>query len=150
MTRAQCIVHRKEKILLLRHHHEGRSWWALPGGAVEKGETAAEAALRELEEECCVRGIIIRQTSHVMHSAEDDTFTFLVDIGDQTPSLGHDPEVAEGKQAPALFDIQWLRLSEIPERDRAFLWAAGLLDVAAFFGEVIEWGDSVSYPQSRE
>jgi 8-oxo-dGTP pyrophosphatase MutT (NUDIX family) len=150
MTRAQCIVCREGKLLMVQHHHHGRTWWCLPGGGVEKGETPEEAALRELEEECCVSGVIIRKTSHEMWSTGGDACTFLVDIGDQTPSMGHDPEVAEGKQALALVDLQWLRLSEISERDRAFLWSAGLLGIAEFYAEVSEWGDDPSYPGSRE
>jgi 8-oxo-dGTP pyrophosphatase MutT (NUDIX family) len=122
----------------------------LPGGGVEKGETPAEAAVRELEEECCVHGTVICKTTQLMYPAEYETWTFLIDIGDQTPSLGHDPEVATGKQALALVEVQWLRLSEIPERDRAFLWSAGLLGIAEFFAEVSEWGDSISYPRPRE
>jgi hypothetical protein len=42
--------------------------------------------------------------------------------------------------------MRWLTLADIPERDRAFLWAAGLLDIKAFYDEVIRWGDSTSYP----
>jgi len=150
MARAQCIVHRENKLLMTQHHLNGKTWWCLPGGSVEQGETPAEAALRELREECCVDGVIIRETSRWIYLEEDETFTFLVDIGDQTPSLGYDPEVATGKQALALFDVQWLNLSEIPERDRTFLWAAGLLGVAEFWTEVSDWGNIVSYPKSHE
>jgi 8-oxo-dGTP pyrophosphatase MutT (NUDIX family) len=150
MTRAQCIVHRENKLLMAQHHLNGKTWWCLPGGGVEQGETPAEAVLRELREECCVDGVIIRETSRWTYLDKDETITFLVDIGDQIPSLGQDPEAATGKQALALIDIQWLCLSEIPARDRTFLWAAGLLGVAGFWTEVSDWGNSVSYPKSDE
>ncbi len=146
MARAQSIVHREGKLLMAQHQLDGRTWWALPGGSVEEGESPAEAALRELREECCVDGIIIRETSRWSHSGKGETQTFLIDIGDQIPSLGHDPEVAEGTQKLVLIDIQWLHLSQIPERDRAFLWAAGLLGVDEFFPKVLKWGNALSYP----
>ena len=89
-------------------------------------------------------GIAVRQTSHVCYEAEDETYSFLVEIGDQTPSLGSDPDVPEGREV--LADVQWLRLREIPERDRTFLWAAGLLGIPVFWQEVENWGNDPSYP----
>ena len=149
MPRLQTIVLRGDRVLMVKHCVGGDQWWCLPGGAQEANETPEQGALRELREECNVDGVVVRQTSLVSRSGDDETHTFLVDIGEQTPSLGHDPEVAEGRQALALVDVQWLRLSDIPERDRAFLWASGLLGTGDFIREVEQWGDDKSYPGSE-
>ena len=146
MPRVQAIVVRDGRVLMVKHHQNGEEWWCLPGGAQEADEAPGQGALRELREECTVDGVIVRQTSHVSYAPDDETYSFLIDIGDRHPSLGHDPEVAEGKQALALVDVQWLRLSEISERDRTFLWAAGLLGVGDFLLEVERWGSDTSYP----
>lgn len=45
----RMIVVRDEEILLVRNHGDPR--WHLPGGAVERGETLAEGACREVREE---------------------------------------------------------------------------------------------------
>jgi ADP-ribose pyrophosphatase YjhB (NUDIX family) len=146
MPRVQAIVVRDGRVLMVKHHHRGEAYWCLPGGALEPGETPEEGALRELGEECKVDGVIVRRTSFVLDVYAGETYTFLVDIGDQRPSLGHDPEFAARGEAPILVDVQWLCLSEIPERDRAFLWAAGLLGVGDFLDEVERWGGDTSYP----
>ena len=40
-----------DQMLLIKRHKRGRDYAVLPGGGVEGGETAAEAALRGLYEE---------------------------------------------------------------------------------------------------
>jgi hypothetical protein len=74
----------------------------------------------------------------------EQTITYLMDIGKQEPKLGVDTEF--GSHDQALIDIKWLSLDEISERDRAFLWASGLLVVDQFADEVLNWGDDTSYP----
>ena len=49
--RAAGILVRGAEILLVRHEKDGRSYWLLPGGGVDYGETAGEALCREFREE---------------------------------------------------------------------------------------------------
>ncbi len=55
---AEAAVFRNGKLLLIQRHDDGL--WAVPGGANDIGNTLAETALRELEEETRLRGKIIR------------------------------------------------------------------------------------------
>ena len=144
MPRVQVIVIRNNRVLMVKHRQHGEEWWCLPGGGQEPGETPLQGALRELSEECNVSGTVVRQTSHVSNAPGDETFSFLVDIGDQFPSLGYDPELSEVEKV--LVDVKWMSLAEIPERDRVFLWAAGLLGAGDFLSEIERWGDRTSYP----
>jgi len=130
---------------MVKHRYHGKEWWCLPGGAIDSEESPKDAVLRELAEECCVEGKVVRQTSLVEEPGGEKTYTFLVDIGNQEPRLGFDPEFRKTEQP--LADLSWLSLSEIPERDRAFLWAAGLLGIDGFLEEVESWGESTSYPR---
>jgi 8-oxo-dGTP pyrophosphatase MutT (NUDIX family) len=146
MIRAQCIVHRGNKLLMVKHRMAGNEWWCLPGGGVEPGELPVNAALRELEEECCVKGKVLRHTAEGREANGFETTTFLIDIGNQEPRIGDDPEFSGNDQI--LVELKWLSLDEIPERDRAYLWAAGLLTIPVFVEEVSSWGDDISYPSN--
>ncbi len=147
MNRSQCIVIRKKQILMVTHSKEGLQWLCLPGGAVEANESHEEAALRELREECLVEGVLIKKTSQYADPfSGGSTYTFFVEIGDQNPRLGKDPELSEN---PILIDVGWYYLDEICERDRAFLWAAGLLSIHEFADELSQWGDDISFPSFR-
>ena len=147
MPRAQCLVVRDKKILLMKHRHNNQEWWCLPGGGIDQGETPEKAAIRELKEDCNVEGRIIRMISHNSYKDDDEDYTFLIDIGDQEPKMGADPELINKSQIIA--DMQWLALNEIPERDRCFLWAAGLIGAPGMVKEIEAWGNDISYPKNK-
>ena len=129
---------------MVKHLLDGQDWWCLPGGGVRPGESCAQAALRELREQCGVDGVIVRELGCISDPPYSAACSFVVDIGQQSPQLGYDPELESDSQV--LFDVQWLSLRQIPERDRAFLWASGLIAITQFRDEIEGWGDEISYP----
>jgi ADP-ribose pyrophosphatase YjhB (NUDIX family) len=145
--RVQVIVCRDGRVLMAKHEEDDIEYWCLPGGALEEGEAPEDGALRELREEADVDGRILRRVGQAFDaSGELDTVTFWVDIGEQEPALGHDPEL--GRSEAILIAIEWRTLREIPERDRVFLWRAGLLSIPGFLDEISGWGGDISYPGS--
>lgn len=143
--RAQCLITRENKILMVKHKQDGIEYFCLPGGGIEEDETPEEAAVRELKEECLVDGINLKLISSISHDRHIN-YTFYADIGEQEPSLGEDPEV---KENPILIGVEWRTLDSICERDRAYMWAAGLFYIDYFAKELDSWGDDISYPSKR-
>ena len=146
--RIQAMVCRDGKLLLVEHIMRGRDFFSLPGGGIEGDETPEKAALRELQEEAGVSGKIIRPLSiEYKPDLESRIFTFLVEIPEYAiPVKGIDPEVSEDEQT--IVDVKWLSLDEIPERDRAYLFSAGLIRVPEFHNIVLGWSDhAISFPE---
>lgn len=146
--RSQAFVCRNGKILLVEHIMKGRDFFNLPGGGIEEGENPEEAALRELKEETNVTGKILRPlTIEYKPDLESRIFTFLVEIPeDAVASKGIDPELSEEEQS--IVGVAWLGLNEIPERDRAYLFGAGMIRIPEFHDEVLNWpDDEISYPE---
>jgi len=149
--RAQAFVCRNGKILLVEHVMRGRDFYNLPGGGLEEGETPEEAALRELQEETGVTGRILRPlTIEYKPDLESRIFTFLVEVPeDAVPIKGIDPELSEEEQS--IVGVKWLAMDEIPERDRAYLFGAGMMRIPEFHDEVLLWkDDEISYPKKGE
>lgn len=143
-NRSVVLVIRDKKILMEKLCYGGRTFYSVPGGGIEEGETPEEAAIRELKEECGLDGIIVKKLAEI-YNHERTEYSFEVRVPDnQIAVKGYDPEEPIDDQA--IKEVLWMDLSEITEKDRAFLWGYGLLAVDGFFEEVLSWGDTVSYP----
>lgn len=141
------MVCRDGKLLLVEHRMKGRDFFNLQAAALRK-ETPEEAALRELNEEAGVSGRIVRPLAiEYKPDLESRIFTFLVEIPDDAvPHKGIDPELSESEQT--IIGVAWRTLEEIAERDRAYLFGAGLMRVPMFHDEVLKWpDDAISYPE---
>ncbi|MCW2872885.1 NUDIX domain-containing protein [Actinacidiphila oryziradicis] len=67
-TRAGAVVIRDARMLLIEYRDRRETWYEIPGGGVERGETPEMAVLRELTEETGLSGRVGREIAQVNRS----------------------------------------------------------------------------------
>lgn len=118
VMRVCAAVLSEGKILMVRHVHDGRDYWTLPGGAVEPEESLEQAAIRELREEATLTATVVRPLyerryhSTTGHDILEQCF-LLSASGDVQPVLGHDPELDAASQM--LAEVAWRSLDDLHE-----------------------------------
>jgi 8-oxo-dGTP diphosphatase len=113
-----AITLRNDHLLLIQRGTEpGRGQWSLPGGRVEKGETMAEAVVREVYEETGLAVLVDVLVGLVERISESHHFV-IVDFG--ATALG-DGDPMPGTDAA---DARWVPIWEVSELDLV----DGLLD----------------------
>lgn len=78
-NRSVVFVVRDKKILMEKLCYEGRTFYSIPGGGIEDGETPEQTAIRELKEECGLDGVIIRKLAEV-YNHEITEYSFWVSV----------------------------------------------------------------------
>ena len=109
-------------ILMVRHVGPARSYWTLPGGGIEAGETPAEAAVREVWEETGIRVRTVRllwEGVYGIGTRSSPEYCFLVEpeeACEERPAfvLGCDPEEAGVRAESRLLQgVEWMSLAEL-------------------------------------
>lgn len=114
--RACAAIIRKGDILMVRRRHDGRTYWTLPGGGIEPGETPEQATVREVREETGLNAKVVRFLFEEIYLGGTNTCRcFLLEVDEsQTALLGHDPEQAQlTADARMLQEVAWLPLDSV-------------------------------------
>ncbi len=94
--RVSAIAIREDKILMVKISDRGKSWWCLPGGTIEPGETPEEALIREMREELNLQVRPQRRLYEVEMPTESGIdFGISIDPPVQAPHLGVDSAVVD-------------------------------------------------------
>jgi predicted acetyltransferase len=109
--RAVAVVVRGAKLLVMARRLDGFEYAVLPGGGIEPGEPADEAALRELAEECSLHGTVTRHLFDGDHGGRHASY-FLVEAPDGEPSLGG--AEAEAQSDDDHYQPLWATAGELP------------------------------------
>jgi len=115
-VRYQGAIIRDDQILLIRHRENksGRSYWILPGGGIEAGETEEDCVRREIKEETHldVRNIsfLLSEPSH-----PNDRYnlwkTYLCEPTTGKASPGFEPE-PEAASEYSIAEVKWFDLHD--------------------------------------
>ena len=132
------LLDRERQIFLVKGSDPMRpekgTWWEIPGGGIERGESSADAAKRELYEECGFKNAVVGPciwTQYVefdfamYHFKSDER----IHLAETEESAEWDPKGLEALEAAAFEEGRWWALEDLlaseeqtlPERLREFL-----------------------------
>jgi len=105
---SMAVVVSEGKLLMIRRRErEGDLLWALPGGAIEAGETPEEAAVRETVEETGLVVAAMKVLGERVHPKTHRTMSYTA-----CEVLQGEAKVADADELDA---VAWVTLDEIPQ-----------------------------------
>jgi len=116
--RVRAIIIDSDKILLINRIKDANSYWVIPGGAVELGETYEQAVKRECLEELGVKievqKFFLQRVSDKPEIEGQLEFFYLCRIVDGRVGTGQGPEFQLNTNYKGEYKIKWVDLKNLP------------------------------------
>lgn len=117
--RVRAIIIDRGKVLLINRIKGNDSYWVIPGGAVESGESHEQAVKRECLEELgvkiAVQKLFLQRLGDKPEIEGQQEFFYLCDIVDGQIGTGQGPEFQAGTQYKGEYRIKWVDLKDLLE-----------------------------------
>jgi ADP-ribose pyrophosphatase YjhB (NUDIX family) len=115
-TRYQGAIVQDDQILLIKHteHESGRSYWLLPGGGIEDGESEAACVRREMQEETHLRVAVeclLLDEPGVAGGIYQRMKTYLCRVVAGEAQPGYEPEVEASSQY-GITEVGWFNVRQ--------------------------------------
>jgi ADP-ribose pyrophosphatase YjhB (NUDIX family) len=108
---ARGIVVHNGKILLIERWRPRLHYFSIPGGGIEKGETAEETVIRELQEETTIIATVYRQVLE-MHDGGHIHKIYLCKYVSGEPHMS--PDAPEAQHGPEnRFEPGWVPIADL-------------------------------------
>lgn len=107
----------QDRVLLSHDTWGGRDWWTTPGGGIEPGETAEQAAVREVFEETGFRDIELGPLV-IRHHFREVFYDYLLDQEEWIflgRTAGGEPDVSglQGLELEFMLGFRWWTVAEL-------------------------------------
>ena len=110
-VRVAAIIIEGDKILLVKHRKYGKTYWLLPGGGVDFGETIGETVVREVKEETNL-DIELDKIVFLNDSLPPDNHRHVVNIYFTARVVGGELKREEGT---LIEDVRFVPMAELPD-----------------------------------
>lgn len=121
MQRVRGIIIKKGKILTIKRMKPEETYWVIPGGGVEDGETNETALIREMKEELgidvIVGKLIFEMDSQKPETAEQREYFYLCSIEGGEVGTGHGPEFQKNTYYVGSHEPEWLEIRSLDKYD---------------------------------
>lgn len=112
--RVSGLLVRDDRALLVRQAKADTTYWLLPGGGVDRGESLQEALVREFREECSLEVEVDRRILAVVESISPDRgatrhlIQMILPVRGQTPT-------APASADPAVLEVAWFGVKDLDQ-----------------------------------
>ena len=149
-VRYQGLIIKDDRVLLICHtrHSDGASYWVIPGGGIEPGESEEECVIREMKEETNL-DVIVDRLLIERNTIPGDAYlihkTYLCRIVGGEPAPGYEPE-PEAAAHYSISAVGWFDLRD--ESD----WGIDLIQDPYTYPQLIQARQLLGYsrPDNNE